>query len=172
VPEPPSTLEPSPPEPAPPRYTSAPLPRYRYVPGRSPHPRRDRLGHSWGLAEPRVQAIDPEAWSACAIYLRGVDLFNFAYWWESHEAFEALWRGARQGTATAELLQALIQLAAAEIKRFSGMPRPAQALGERALARLGGVPSPWLGLDVRTLAGDVEARLSGTRTVAPVLALG
>jgi hypothetical protein len=168
---PPPLREPPPPDPAPLRYTAAPFPRYRYVPGRSPHPRRDRLGHSWGLDEPRVQAVEPEAWSACTLYLRGVDLFNFAYWWESHEAFEALWRGASSGTATGELLQALIQLAAAEIKRFSGLPRPAEALGERALLRLTRVPSPWLGLDVRSLAGDVEARLAGTRPEALLLVL-
>lgn len=170
-PVPPFPPEPSPPDPAPPRHTSEPLPRYRYVPGRSPHPRRDPLGHSWGLAEPRIQAIDPGAWSACAIYLRGVDLFNFAYWWESHEAFEALWRGDLPGSPTAELLQAIIQLAAAELKHLSDMPRPAAALGERALARLAGVPSPWLGLDVRKLEGDVAARLGGTRPRAPRLVL-
>jgi len=166
-----SPLSPSPPDPAFPRWTAAPFPRYRFVPGRSPHPRRDRLGHSWGLPEPRVQAIDPAAWAACAVYLRGVDLFNFAYWWESHEAFEALWRGARPGTATAELLQALIQLAASELKRFSGLPRPAQALGERALARLAEVPSPYLGLDVRGLAREAEGRLAGERQLPLLLVL-
>ncbi len=161
--------EPSPADPAFPRWTTAPFPRYRFVPGLSPHPRRDPLGHSWGLPEPRVQALDAEAWAACGTYLRGVDLFNFAYWWESHEAFEALWRGARAGSATAELLQAIIQLAAAEIKRFSGMPRPAQALGERALVRLAKVPSPYLGLDVRALEREAGARLAGERALPLLL---
>ncbi len=154
------------PEP-PPRYTTAPLPPYRFIPGRDPHPRRDRRGHSWGLPEPRIQAIDPGAWRACELYLRGVDLFNHGYWWESHEAFEALWRGADPGSPVAEMLQALIQVAAAEIKRFSAMPGPAAKLAGRALGRLRGVPSPYLGLDVPRLVDQVEAQLAGVRA-APV----
>lgn len=163
--------EPAPPEPAPPRYTTAPFPRYRYIPGRAPHPRRDPRGHSWGAPEPRAQAIDPEAWSVSSLYLRGIDLFNHAYWWESHEALEALWRGTASGSPAAELLQALIQLAAAEIKHFSAMPGAATKLWGRARERLLGVPSPYLGLDVRALVVEVEARLAGTRTTPLVLRL-
>ena len=123
------------------------------------------------MPEPRVQEIDPDAWWASALYLRGVDLFNFGYWWESHEAFEALWRGAAPGSPPAELLQALIQLAAAEIKRFSGLDGPAAKLAGRARARLSGVPSPYLGLDVRALAREVEAPLAGARAEPLVLLL-
>jgi predicted metal-dependent hydrolase len=164
-------IEPPPPDPAPPRYTSGPFPAYRFIPGRSPHPRCDRRGHSWGLPEPRIEPLDPAAWASCATYLRGVDLFNFAYWWESHEAFEALWRGSRAGSPPAALLQGLIQLAASEIKRFSEMPSAATKLGTRALELLGGVPSPYCGLDVRALAGDVEQRLAGTRREPLILVL-
>ena len=159
--------EPAPVDPAFPRYTTGPLPAYRFIPGRSPHPRRSPHGHSWGLPEPRVQTMAPEAWASCPLYLRGVDLFNHAYWWESHEAFEALWRGTSEGP-TRELLQALIQLAAAEIKRFSEMPAAARTLSDRALSRLAGVPDHHLGLDVRALARDVDARVAGARA-APLL---
>jgi len=161
-------LEPAAPDPPPPRYTADPFPRYRFIPGHTPHPRRDRRGHAWGTPEPRVQAIDPGAFGACALYLRGVDLFNFAYWWECHEAFEALWRGSRGGEPSAELLQALIQLAAAEIKWFSATPAAAEKLTARALGRLAAVPSPLLGLDVVALAREAEARRAGAQTVAPL----
>jgi predicted metal-dependent hydrolase len=163
--------EPSPPDPTWPRYTSAPFPPYRYVPGQSPHPRTDPRGHSYGRPEPRARPIDPDAWAASALYLRGVDLFNFAYWWESHEAFEALWRVAPPESATFALLQALIQIAASELKRFSGVERGARALGERAQARLARVPSPHLGLDVRALSADLDARLAGARALPLLLAL-
>ncbi len=164
-------VEPSAPDPAWPRYTRAPLPAYRFIPGRNPHPRRDPRGHSYGRPEPRVTAIDPDRFHDQPLYLRGVDLFNFAYWWESHEAVEALWRGAREGSATHTLLQALIQLAASEIKRFDGHDRAARALAERAIERLGRVPSPWLGLDLAALRDDASARLAGTRPIALLLAL-
>ncbi len=138
------------------------MPPYRYVPGQSPHPRRDPRGHGYGRPEPRHAIVDPAAWASCAIYLRGVDLYNAAFWWESHEAFEALWHGAGGGPV-ADFFQGLIQVAAAELKRLMGNERAAGALYGRGLARLGGVASPFLGLDVRRFAGDVEARVAGTR---------
>jgi predicted metal-dependent hydrolase len=183
------TNEPRPPEPPPARYTSEAFPAYRYIPGLSPHPRRDRDGHSWGRPEPRVAPMDPEACRRSRLYLRGVDLFNHAYFWESHEAFEALWRASGGGGAeplppTAELLQALVQTAASEIKRFlaeraaatalPGAPTAqvgGVALADRALARFARVPSPWLGLDLRALERDVRDRRDGVRLVQPVLVL-
>jgi predicted metal-dependent hydrolase len=118
-----------------------------------------------------ARAIDPSGWETCSLYLRGVDLFNHAYFWESHEAFEALWRGSPEGSAAADLLQGLIQVAASEIKRFSAMPDAARTLAERALARLVRVPSPYLGIDVRAFEHDVAARISGERLEQPVLVL-
>jgi hypothetical protein len=44
-------------------------------------------------------------------------------------------------------------------------------LAERALARLAGVPDRHLGLDVRALARDVEARIAGARAVPLLLQL-
>jgi uncharacterized protein len=154
--------EPAPADPAFPRYTAGPFPAYRFIPGLSPHPRRSPRGHSWGRPEPRVQALDPEAWASCPLYLRGVDLFNHAYWWESHEAFEALWRG-HVPDPTAVFFQGLIQIAAAELKRLMGSERAAQALYGRGLTRLRGVASPFLGLDVARFVEDVEARRVGAR---------
>ena len=167
----PLPLEPSPPDPAWPRWSTAPFPRYRFIPGKSPHPRRDRAGHSHGIPDPRPERLDPRDWALSRTYLRGVDLFNYAYWWESHEAFEALWRGAGQRGPEAELFQGLIQIAASELKRWSGADGAARALAERGKARLASVPSPWFGLDVQSLVHDVEARMAGTRALPPLLRL-
>jgi predicted metal-dependent hydrolase len=95
-----------------------------------------------------------------------VDLFNFAYWWESHEAFEALWRGAETAPA-AEFFQGLIQVAAAELKRLVENERAAGALYARGLKRLGVVPSPFLGADVRRIVEETEARRTGAREEPP-----
>ena len=106
--------------------------------------------------------VSPADWASCAIYLRGVDLYNQAYWWESHESFEALWRGAGEGP-TADFFQGLIQVAAGELKRFMGNEGAARALTGRGIVRLGGAPSPFLGLDVRRFAEEVGARMEGAR---------
>jgi uncharacterized protein len=160
----------APPSPAPARYTRGPLPPYRFIPGRSPHPRRDPRGHGYGRPEPRPEVVDPAGWASCATYLRGVDLFNFELWWESHEAFEALWRGA-DGSPPAAFFQGLIQVAAAELKRLMENERAAQALYARGLARLGGVPSPFMGVDLAALTADVEARRDGRRDEPPRIVL-
>ena len=46
--------EPVPRIPPPPRRTAEPLPPYRYVPGRAPHPVRHAQGHARGVPEPAV----------------------------------------------------------------------------------------------------------------------
>jgi uncharacterized protein len=162
-------MEPSPPEPPPARLTHGAFPSYRYIPGHSPHPRRDRSGHSWAAPEPRVSVIDDATWSGCSLYLRGADLFNHAFWWESHEAFEALWRGS--APPASDLLQALIQVAASEIKRFSGANGAASTLTAKALVKLGALPSPCLGLDVRAFEDQVRERQALRRTSQPVIDL-
>lgn len=167
----PAPAEPASPDPSFPRWSRGAFPRYRYVPGRSPHPRGDPRGHSRDRPEPRPERLAPADWARSPIYLRGVDLFNFAYWWESHEAFEALWRGAGQRGPEGDFFQGLIQVAASELKRFSGADAAARALAERALKRLRGVPSPWFGLDVQRLAREIEERMAGTRPLPPLLRL-
>lgn len=163
--------EPSPPDPAFARYTRAPFPAYRYVPGRSPHPRRDPRGHSYGTLEPRPTPLDPAAWATSSLYLYGVDLHNFAYWWEAHEAFEALWQATDKGAPLGQTLQGVIQIAAGNLKRFMGAESAAQKLGARGLARLALAPSPFLGLDVRGFEAEARAYLALDRATPALLRL-
>ncbi|MFO0760865.1 MAG: DUF309 domain-containing protein [Byssovorax sp.] len=168
-------MEPTPPDPTFPRYTRAPFPRYRFVPGQTPHPRSDPRGHAYGRPEARVERIDPGDWARSELYLRGVDLYNFAYWWEAHEAFEALWRGSGGGSpragVEADFFQGLIQIAAALLKRFMGAPSASAALLGRGLGRLHGAPSPYLGLDVRRFERETTAYFAGERAQPALIAL-
>jgi uncharacterized protein len=161
--------EPDTPDPTWPRYTRAPFPPYRFVPGRSPHPRRDPRGHGHGLPEPAASPVDPEGWAASEAYLRGVDLYNFAYWWEAHEAFEALWHGAREDPQRG-FFQALVQVSASELKRFMGAPDAARSIAARALPRLRAAPDFYMGFDIRRFERDFEARAAGERP-SPALIL-
>src|SRR3989441_5753773 len=74
-----------------PRFTDRPFPAYRFIPGQSPHPRRDPHGHSYGQPEPTPPPFMPEEWWDSEWYLYGIDLYNYGYWWECHEVFEGLW---------------------------------------------------------------------------------
>jgi uncharacterized protein len=92
-------------------------PPYAFVPGGPwPHPRRDPTGHSFGHPTERPPAIEEDAWNQSECYLRGVALFNAGYYWEAHEVWEALWHAHHRHGPIADLLKALIKLAAAGVK--------------------------------------------------------
>jgi hypothetical protein len=130
--------QPLPPDPAWPRHSSIPFPPSRFVPGRLPHPRRDPRGHSFGLPEPKLPPWSPLEWGRNLPYLFGIDLYNFAYWWECHEALEALWHAAGRRSVHAQFLQGIIQVAAGNLKRFMGKIEPGRRLIEEGLGRLEG----------------------------------
>lgn len=70
-----------------PRYSDRPLPRYRYLPGRDPHPIDDAGGH--GLAAPAFsESLDFPAARADWIY--AIDLFNHGFWWEAQQYLSGL----------------------------------------------------------------------------------
>jgi predicted metal-dependent hydrolase len=135
------------------------LPPYRYLPGRSPHPRRDPRGHAYGLPERGPAAFDPRAPGASPDYAEAVFLFNHGYYWESHEALEALWRGAGRGTPPGEFFQGLLLLAAAFLKRELGQQASARSLATRAVARLRALPDPSYGVATGALCDAALAAL-------------
>ena len=104
------------------------FPPYRHIPGITPHPIRDRRGHSYGLAAEHDAGalLPPELWRENEAYLYGVDLYNFAYWWEAHEAWEGLWHEAADTYRL--FLQGLIQVSASFIKYHTRMLRPLRTL--------------------------------------------
>jgi hypothetical protein len=130
-----------------------PLPPYTYVPGGPwPHPTRSPEGHRSGNQDPPALPIRDDAWEASAFYLRGIELFNAGYYWEAHEAWESLWHAHGRRGPTAEILQALIKLAAAGVKVREGRPAGVRTHAARAAdlferARRGG-GAYQLGLDL------------------------
>ncbi len=158
------------------RYAPGPpFPPYRHVPGVTPHPRTDPRGHSDAAPEPASGPLTRDNWATHPAYLLGADLFNHAYWWESHEQWEAAWRATSEET-TRTYLQGLIQLAAALIKWYAGNPRGRRRLWRRSRQRLQSVAARhpvFLGADVVELveragslleaesAGDAQAPVEG-----------
>ena len=45
----------------------------------------------------------PERWHASEPYLRGIELFNQHKFWESHEAWEEIWRASERDAVTGSL---------------------------------------------------------------------
>jgi hypothetical protein len=119
-----------------PRYTSRPLPPYSFVPGHAPHPIRDPRGHMYGRELFEPSSLNPELWQRSEAYLYGVDLFNYGFYWEAHEAWESLWAGCGRRGTTADWLKTLIKLAAALVKFREGNAPGAYRHARRSLELL------------------------------------
>lgn len=119
-----------------------PLPPYAYLPGGAlPHPTQDPRGHSYRAGEPPAGApyFACERWRENGDYLFGVDLYNAGFLWEAHEVWEGLWHAAKHDPAQADLLQGLIQCAAAALKVPMGQPGGLLRLARAGTERLEGV---------------------------------
>jgi len=98
--------------------SAATFPAYTYVPGGPwPHPNRSPDGLSF--ATPEIGKDASEA-AKSVRFLRGVELFNAGYYWEAHVVWEELWHAAGRRGPTADVLRALIKLAAAGVKVREG----------------------------------------------------
>lgn len=127
-----------------------PLPDWTYIPGGPwPHPNRaDRPSYHAG-------PIVEDDWRGSPTYLRGVELFESGYYWESHEAWEALWHAHGRIGPTANVLKALIKLAAAGVKVRERQPRGVATHARRAaelFRSVAGTSPRLLGLDLATWA--------------------
>ncbi len=140
-----------------------PLPRYAYVPGKFPHPRREPQGHSYGAEEPRPSLDQAKDWRGSEAYWWGIDLFNSGYYWEAHEAWEAVWHATGHRGTMANFCKALIKLAAAGVKaregRANGVRRHAQRarqLLESVATQIGSGPQRFMGLSLPALVQHAE----------------
>ena len=154
-----------------PRYSPRPLPPYRYLPGREPHPLRDPAGHSHDTSEPVLRSFDAERWDSCEPYLYGVDLFNHGYYWEAHEALEAVWVATGRRSETGRFVQGLIQIAAACVKRAVDAPGAARSLASLGVAKLREHSGVFLGIDVGCFADEVERGFAEPGAPAPKIRL-
>lgn len=99
------------------------FPPYSYVPGGPwPHPKSNSQGHAYHIRNAAVPPIDPRRWRESEAYLEGFRLFDAGYYWESHEIWEGLWHAAGRKGPIADMLKALIKLAAAGVKVREGLP--------------------------------------------------
>ncbi len=149
------------------RYSDRPLPPYSHVPGLTPHPVSDPRGHMHGDEEEDPPALSPDDWERSPTFLYAIDLFNYGFYWEAHEAWEQLWIAAGRVGPTADFLKGLIKLAAAGVKLREGNSEGVLRHGKRAEQLLGA--SAMCGLDQRTLlkhATDTQS-LSGETLDGP-----
>ena len=150
------------------RYSDKVFPSYRFIPGKTPHPTRDPKGHSYNKSIEQLSSFMPEDWYTCETYLYGIDLFNYRYWWEAHEALEVIWVAARRNSKTGLFIQGIIQIAAAHLKGSQAYHDAATNLALEGLKKVEHFRGYFLGIDVLKFRSDVKAYLSNN-CVTPVI---
>ncbi len=151
-----------------PRYTERPFPPYRFIPGRAPHPTRDPDGHSYDKPPESIDVFNDADWGSFEQYLYGIDLFNHGYWWEAHEALEAVWVAAGRQTRTGLFVQGLIQIAVAHLKWFQGFSDVATRMAGDGLGKMRIDEVTYLGIELAPFRADVKDYFAG-RSDAPVI---
>jgi len=112
-----------------------------------------------------------DQWQTSDDYLYGIDLYNYAYWWECHEIFEGLWHAVGHDTEQGNFFQALIQFAAANLKRFTDNHRAARNLVTNGIVRLQKIPTLYMGIDVARLTKDFRQPMVDPDFRAPLIRL-
>ena len=141
------------------RYASRPFPRYRHLPGTTPHPERSPEGHLYGVQEPPAHPLTEDGWAQNEDFLFGVDLFNAGYFWEAHTFWERLWALEEASPEIRRFLQAIIQTAAACLKIRQGQVAGARRLLDRA--GLDSLDGRKHGVDLHALAADARRFVEG-----------
>ncbi len=119
------------------RYCSRDFPPYRYVPGMHPHPTNSPEGHSYGEEDEENGKWDSSLWHDNEDYLFGIDLYNYHYYWEAHEAWEGMWIAAVRNSSEHRFLQGLIKCGAALLKIRMAYYEIQDLIGARNLSKSG-----------------------------------
>ena len=105
------------------------------------------------------------------MYLFGVDLYNFAFWWECHEIFEGFWRAAGVKSEQGRFFQALIHVAAANLKVCMRSPSAADRLSKAALRQFHVMPQTYMGIDIRAFERDIQSYANDFRMTPALIRL-
>lgn len=106
------------------------------------------------------------------VYLYGVDLFNFAYWWECHEEWEAIWKSTGPDSYEGRFLQGMVQIAAANLRKFMGSHDSGAALARKGIDRLRDYEDDiFLGIDVAAFIAATERHFEPGENPSPMIDL-
>ena len=135
------------------KLPAVPLPSYRYVPGFNLHPSRLKHRHL-GIAK---ESFHPQKnWQSDIAWLYGLDLFNYRFYWESHEVWEEPWKMLPKQEPYRLLLQGMIKASASILKRHMKHERPAKLLWSSAQIFFSQAKNVNRGINVKKLIEDID----------------
>jgi len=152
-------------------YSNTPMPAYRHIPFKTKHPYMDKGGHSYGEELPVVSDFNVENWRTCDTYLYSIDLFNQGYWWEAHELIKQICYCVGRESVIGSFLEAVIQIAAGELKHFMQEKKGAQTLIELGLKGLVAEEAIFLGIDIASFRTDITECMAAEDPIFPRIKL-
>lgn len=109
------------------------LPPHAHIPGQTPR-------HPQGTFDVLHRSVRPgmsvAALAETAAFRAGFRYLEAGYFWEAHEAWEPVWQALPPNSAERQFVQAIIQLANAELKLRMQRPRAALRLCAMAARHL------------------------------------
>ena len=101
------------------------VPKHAYVPGQTARHAEGRFAPVCATAQ---LGMSPAQLAQSEAFCTGLFYLQRGYFWEAHELFEPVWMALEEGSEERCLLQALIQLANAQLKLRMHRPKAASRL--------------------------------------------
>ena len=101
------------------------VPKHAYVPGQTARHAEGRFAPVCATAQ---LGMSPAQLAQSEAFCTGLFYLKRGYFWEAHELFEPVWMALEEGSEERCLLQALIQLANAQLKLRMHRPKAASRL--------------------------------------------
>ena len=101
------------------------VPKHVYVPGQTARHAEGRFAPVCATAQ---LGMSPAQLAQSEAFCTGLFYLQRGYFWEAHELFEPVWMALEEGSEERCLLQALIQLANAQLKLRMHRPKAASRL--------------------------------------------
>ena len=101
------------------------VPKHAYVPGQTARHAEGRFAPVCATAQ---LGMSPAQLAQSKAFCTGLFYLQRGYFWEAHELFEPVWMALEEGSEERCLLQALIQLANAQLKLRMHRPKAASRL--------------------------------------------
>lgn len=135
--------------------SKADVPSHAYIPGLNARHPEGAFDHIRDTAQ---AGMTVQELSTSDAFQCGLSYLETGYFWEAHEVLEPVWMVLPEGSDERQVLQALIQLANAQLKIKMDRPKAAKRLCDIVHGLLEGTKAPVaMGLEIKSIAEKVDS---------------
>ena len=154
-----------------PRYTHICLPEIKFIPGKTNNIINPSIqSHIPEISEPSIE-FTAQNWMQSERYLYGIDLFNYGYYWETHEVWEKIWLKLGRPSLTGIFIQGMIQLSVALLKKINSTHHGADLLKSKAIPKILSQKDIFLGIDIKNIVEQFNDFMDDYSASLPIIKL-